>query len=131
MIAPRSSRIANAVRKIFNSRGTRLPSIARMPSENAMSVAAGIANPRSTAASPRVTHKNVAQGRTMPPTAASAGKAARSKVRRSPSSTSRLISMPTNTKNTAIRPSLIQSNNGFESSRAPMRTTTGVSRNAS
>ncbi|MOA11850.1 hypothetical protein D3C78_1318090 [compost metagenome] len=44
-IAPRSSIIARAIRKIFNATGTRLPNNASTPSANAISVAAGIAHP--------------------------------------------------------------------------------------
>ncbi|MDF2598949.1 MAG: hypothetical protein K0Q54_1772 [Methylobacterium brachiatum] len=38
--------MATALRKIFSETGTRLPSSARTPSAKAMSVAAGIAQPR-------------------------------------------------------------------------------------
>ena len=46
--------MATAVRKIFSATGTRLPSRIRMPSANAMSVAAGMAQPRSATGSPQL-----------------------------------------------------------------------------
>ncbi|CSD20281.1 Uncharacterised protein [Vibrio cholerae] len=42
---PRSSMIASASRNTFKLTGTRLPSSAMIPSANAISVAAGIAQP--------------------------------------------------------------------------------------
>ncbi len=44
--------MATAVRNTFSDAGTREPSSMTMPSAKAMSVAAGIAQPRSAAASP-------------------------------------------------------------------------------
>ena len=44
-IAPRSSIIANAVKKTFKEIGTLDPSKDKIPREKAMSVAAGIAHP--------------------------------------------------------------------------------------
>ena len=44
-IAPRSSIIARAVKKTFKEMGTRDPSKDSTPSENAISVAEGIAHP--------------------------------------------------------------------------------------
>ena len=44
-IAPRSSMIASAVRNTFNEIGTRDPNKDNIPSENAISVADGIAQP--------------------------------------------------------------------------------------
>ena len=46
--------MATAVTKSFNEPGTRAPSSASTPSANAMSVAEGIAQPRSATASPRL-----------------------------------------------------------------------------
>jgi hypothetical protein len=46
--------MATAVKKIFSEGGTRLPSSTRMPSANAISVAAGIAQPRNATASPQL-----------------------------------------------------------------------------
>ena len=45
--------IATAVRNTFSDAGTREPSSIRMPSANAMSVAVGIAQPRSATGSAR------------------------------------------------------------------------------
>ena len=44
-IAPRSSMIANAVKKTFNDNGTLFPNSDNTPNENAISVAEGIAQP--------------------------------------------------------------------------------------
>ena len=44
-IAPKSSIIANAVKNTFNDIGTRDPSNDKIPIENAISVADGIAHP--------------------------------------------------------------------------------------
>ena len=44
-IAPRSSIIANAVKKIFKDIGTLDPSNDKIPKENAISVAEGMAQP--------------------------------------------------------------------------------------
>ena len=52
IMAPRSSMIASASRKIFSSAGARGPSSVRTPSAKAMSVAVGIAQPRSVAGLP-------------------------------------------------------------------------------
>ena len=46
--------IATAVRNTFSEAGTREPSSIRMPSAKAMSVAVGMAQPRSATASPRL-----------------------------------------------------------------------------
>ena len=51
-IAPRSSIIASAVKKTFSEIGTREPNKDKIPSENAMSVADGIAQPLSVSAFP-------------------------------------------------------------------------------
>ncbi len=67
----------------------------------------------------------------MPPTAAIAGREARSREDSSPSSTSRLISNATRRKKTAISPSLIQSSKVLAISRAPKRTATGKLSNES
>ena len=50
-IAPRSSIIANAVRKTFKDRGTLFPNKDKTPKEKAISVAEGIAHPLSVSAS--------------------------------------------------------------------------------
>jgi len=66
----------------------------------------------------------------MPPRAPAAGSASVGRLDSWPSATSRLISRPTSRKNTAIRPSLIQSSSGLASASAPIRTSTGVSHRA-
>ena len=47
IIAPKSSIIAKAIKKIFKESGTRLPNIYNTPIEKAISVADGIAHPLS------------------------------------------------------------------------------------
>ena len=49
----------------------------------------------------------MADGTSMPPTAAIAGRMARRNVRSSPATSSRLISIPTSRKKIAISPSLM------------------------
>ena len=53
-IAPRSSIIARAVKKIFKEIGTLEPSKDKIPNENAMSVADGIAQPFNVSELPRL-----------------------------------------------------------------------------
>ena len=45
MMAHKSSMMAKAVRNIFKENGTDFPTMARIPSENAISVAVGMAHP--------------------------------------------------------------------------------------
>ena len=52
-IAPRSSIIARAVKKTFKEIGTLEPSKDKIPNENAMSVADGIAQPFNVSELPR------------------------------------------------------------------------------
>ena len=108
MMAIRSSIIASAIRKIFSEAGTLRPSMAHKPSAKAMSVAAGMAQPRKAWASPQFTAAKIAAGMTKPPNAAITGNAACLALDSGPSIASRLISSPTSRKNTAIKPSLIQ-----------------------
>jgi hypothetical protein len=98
--------IASAARKTRSEAGTRGPNSEITPSANAMSVAAGIAQPW--AAGPGLKARYTTAGTAMPPAAAIPGRRRRDQVASCPSSASRLISRPTNRKNTAIRPSLIQ-----------------------
>ena len=100
--------IASANRKVFSEAGTLRPSMAQTPSAKAMSVAAGMAQPRNAWASPQFTAAKIAAGVTKPPNAAITGNAACFGLDSAPSIASRLISSPTSRKNTAIRPSLIQ-----------------------
>ena len=53
IIAPKSARIARAVKKTFKDNGTLFPNKDRTPNENAMSVAEGIAHPLSVSLSPK------------------------------------------------------------------------------
>ena len=94
-MAPRSSMIASAVRNTLSVTGTREPRIASTPSENAMSVAAGIAQPRSVSGDDALSATYTSAGATMPPTAAMPGKIRCCQLARCPSSSSRLISRPT------------------------------------
>ena len=52
MIAPQSSIIAKAVKKTFRDIGTLDPNNDKTPTENAMSVADGIAHPLNVSVSP-------------------------------------------------------------------------------
>ena len=65
----------------------------------------------------------------MPPIAPTPGRIIFRLSESSPSISSLFNSRPTRKKNIAINPSLIQSNNGFAISKAPIRISTGVSRN--
>ncbi len=94
-IAPISSRMATAVRNTRNDSGTRLPTTRSTASENAMSVAHGIAQPRAATASPRLSARKISAGTIIPPNAAMAGSAMRSRLESCPSTISRLISRPT------------------------------------
>ena len=55
-IAARSSTTATVVKNTFSDSGTRLPSSDKTPSENAMSVAAGMAQPLTATGSLQVIH---------------------------------------------------------------------------
>ena len=101
-----SSKMARAVRKILSAWGTRLPSRVMQPMQKAMSVAIGMPQP----ARPgpwTLKARKMADGTSMPPTAAIAGRMARRNVRSSPTTSSRLISIPTSRKKIAISPSLM------------------------
>ena len=75
-MAPMSSTIASVSRNSLRLAGTRGPSSASTPTANAMSVAIGIAQP-SSPSPPTLMATNRSAGTTMPPTAATAGSAAR------------------------------------------------------
>ena len=68
----------------------------------------------------------MAAGTIIPPRAAITGSVARRTEASSPTSNSRLISRPTTKKNTTIRPSFTQWDNGFASPNPPMPMTMGV-----
>ena len=108
MMPPKSSATARAARNIFKPIGQRLLKILRQPSENAISVAMGIAIPRSMTGSFRQTRKNTITGTIMPPQAPMTGARAFFMLDNSPQSTSRLISKPTLRKKMAIRKSLMK-----------------------
>ena len=130
MIAPRSSNIASVTRNTFSDTGTRDPSSPRMPSAKAMSVAAGIAQPRIAAASPWFSAIKIATGTTIPPTAPMAGSMTLAGRDSSPSRISRLSSRPTRKKKIAMSPSFTHRNSGLAICSAPIRISTGVSMNS-
>jgi hypothetical protein len=122
--------MASVMRKTLSEVGTRLPSSSSTPRANAMSVAAGIAQPCSATGSRWLNAIYTSAGAIIPPTAAMAGSTACDGFASAPSSASRFNSRPTRKKNTAINPSLIHSNSGLKISNSPKRIATGVSRNA-
>ena len=105
--------MATAVRKTFSDAGTRGPGKTTMPMAKAMSVAAGMAQPRRAVASPRLHSAYTSAGIAMPPSAATTGSMAWRRSASSPSMVSRLISSPTNRKNTAIHRSLTHTTAGL------------------
>ena len=86
--------MAKAVKNIFNENGTDFPTIARIPSENAISVAVGIAQPFSNPV-PLVIIMNIIAGMATPHNAVIAGKRAFLIDDSSPTIVSLLISIPT------------------------------------
>src|ERR1700751_2182014 len=106
MMAPKSSMIANAIKKIFKLVGTFLPNNEAMPSEKAISVAVGIPQPCVNAV-PILRNIKINAGTTIPPSAAPKGKTALLKLDNSPLTNSRLISIPAKRKKIDIRKSLI------------------------
>jgi hypothetical protein len=106
-MAMMSSTIATVSRNNLTPEDTRSPSRASTPTANAMSVAAGMAQPEASSL-PAVTARKIPAGSTTPPIAAIAGSAAALRSRSSPVTSSRLISRPTTKKNSAMRPSLTQ-----------------------
>ena len=113
-----SSTTASVKRKSFSGRGTRVPSIARTTTANAMSVAVGMAQPRRSGPALFNTRYSSA-GIAMPPNAASTGRLAVRRSRSSPRTSSRLISMPTTKKNTAIGPLFTHSRTVSVTARLP------------
>ena len=109
-MAARSSITASAVRNTRKPGGTREPSSASAPSENAMSVAVGTAQPRG-ASPPRIhaSARKMPAGTTTPPAAANTGSEAARQVRSCPSTISRLISSPTSRKKIGISSSFTHS----------------------
>ena len=93
-MAHKSSKIASAVKNIFNEKGTDLPNIAKTPSEKAISVAVGMAHPFSKPV-PRVTYVKIRAGTATPNSAAIAGNMAFLNEDSSPTMASLFISMPT------------------------------------
>ena len=67
-MAPRSSIIANAVKKTFNDIGTLEPSNDKIPKEKAISVADGIAQPFIVSELPQFIKTKNNQVTTIPPT---------------------------------------------------------------
>ena len=100
-----SSTIARVSNSTLTAGGTRLPSSATTPSANAMSVAIGMPQP-SLPSPPALNARKIAAGTIIPPSAAIAGSATARRSRSSPTTSSRLISIPTTKKNTAINKSL-------------------------
>ena len=111
---PKSSMIANAVKKTFNDNGTRLPSNDKTPSENAISVAVGIAQP-CMFSEPALNAKN-----NIPPIAASNGNNTFFGEDNSPITNSRFISKPTRKKKNAINKSLTQCSRCIEIKGVPI-----------
>ena len=89
-----SSAIARASRKTRAGAGTRSPRRIRTPTEKAMSVAIGTPQPCAPGP-PRLQSEYSRAGTTIPPSAATTGKAACRTLESRPSSSSRLISSPT------------------------------------
>lgn len=117
-MAIRSSIIARAVRKIFSENGTLLPSKVSTPSENAMSVAVGIAQPRIYSV-PELKNTKIKAGNITPPAAENTGSSAFLTSESSPFKISLFISRPTRRKKTAIRPSLTQCSSVLEKKSMP------------
>ena len=110
IIPPISSTTAKAVRNIFRLKGTFLPRSERTPREKAMSVAMGMAAPRMAGPDGLISQKS-RTGMIMPPQAATTGSKAFRGEESSPTSSSRLISNPTEKKKIAMRASLMKSSN--------------------
>jgi hypothetical protein len=107
MMPPMSSTIASASSMMRSPNGTRVPTTARTPSANAMSVARGMPQPDAPGLPITMTAK-IAAGTTMPPMAPAMGTITRRGSDSSPTTISRLISSPTTKKKITIAASLIQ-----------------------
>ena len=133
---PKSSATAKVARNIFRPMGTRLPNMESTPNENAMSVAIGIALPRSISGSSGQVRTKINTGIAIPPQAPMMGSRAFFIVESSPTRISRLISRPTEKKNSAIKKSLMNSNKVRHSFpwlnrlKFPMEKLTGLSHKA-
>ena len=114
--------MASVSRNTLSEEGALLPTKARMPSANAMSVAAGMAQPPSVSGVPQFSITKTSAGRAIPPTAAMPGRATSAGFFNLPSTISRFSSSPIRKKNTAISPSLIHRISGF-SKPSPFRVT--------
>ena len=126
-IAPMSSMIAMASNRALSATGTREPSRASRPSAKAMSVAAGIAQPRKFSGEPRLSATKTIAGIAIPPIAAMMGSEACFQLRSWPVTISRFTSSPMRKKNSAISPSLIHSSSGLSiATRLPALNATGV-----
>jgi hypothetical protein len=99
-----SSTMASVRRKGRRVAGARRAATVSTPRAKAMSVAIGIPHPRAPSP-PTFTRRYRPAGTTIPPTAASTGRAAARGSRSSPIVNSRLISRPTTRKNRVISPS--------------------------
>ena len=111
-----SSTIAKAIKNIFKLKGTRLPRAFKTAKEKAISVAIGIPQPLNVSG---FWFKRMYKptGINAPPIAPNNGKANFFMEFNSPIKISLLISNPIKKKKIDIKPSLIQSNNGFLSSK--------------
>ena len=101
--------MARVARNTFRPMGTRRPKVESTPKEKAMSVAMGMAQPRSMSGWSGHARKKTSTGRAMPPHAPMMGNRAFFRVESSPTRISRLISSPTVKKNKAMRKSLMNS----------------------
>ena len=107
-MAPKSSIIANAVKKTFNDKGTLEPSRESTPNEKAISVADGIAHPFKVSGFSIFINTYIKAGTSIPPTAAIIGNKACFILDNSPCINSLFISNVTKKKKIAIKASLIQ-----------------------
>ena len=98
IIAPRSSIIAKAIKKIFNDIGTREPNKDNTPIEKAISVAEGIAHPFSVFPVSKLIITYINAGTTIPPIAPIIGNDACLGLESSPWINSLLISNVTTKK---------------------------------
>ena len=105
-MASRSSTTARVSRKMRRALGSLEPITASTATAKAMSVAVGMAQPRSISGPElNAIAVKITAGTMTPPTAAATGTTARLKVRRSPATNSRLSSSPAMKKKIARSPS--------------------------
>ena len=105
-----SSAMVSVDKNERNPAGTRLPSSAKMPRQNAISFAMGTPQPCSKPL-PAFTTVYTTAGTTAPPAAPKMGSNALRGLRSSPAVSSNFISRPTNRKNMAMRKSLMKCSN--------------------